>query len=80
MVSAQDSKLAPAPAPTMDARAAFSLPICAAFLGKAATMVSAQDSKLAPAPAPTMDARAAFSLPICAAFLGHLLCSPFLLC
>ena len=33
MVSAQDSKLAPALAPTMDAGAAFSLPISTAFLG-----------------------------------------------
>ena len=33
MVSAQDSKLAPALSPTMDVGAAFSLPISTAFLG-----------------------------------------------
>ncbi|GMY14176.1 Proteoglycan 4 C-terminal part like [Fagus crenata] len=33
MVSAQDTQLAPAPAPTMDVGAAFSLPVSVALLG-----------------------------------------------
>jgi len=39
MVSAQDSHLAPAPSPNMDAGAAFSLPISGALLASSITIL-----------------------------------------